>query len=91
MAVIEPRMQPSGVVERRARRSVNMAFLASILGGLGIGVNSFCTSTLTEILARGLSMSEGEAGFWVGMVATGFGITYCVSPVLLGHLSDRIG
>ena len=84
-------MQPSEVAERRARLSINMTFLLSILGGIGIGVNSFCTSTLTELLARGLSMSDGESVFWVGMVATGFGVTYCISPVLLGHLSDRIG
>ncbi|MEX2717351.1 MAG: MFS transporter [Candidatus Sigynarchaeum springense] len=84
-------MKQSEVAKRRAMLSINMTFLLSILGGIGIGVNSFCTSTLTELLARGLSMDDGEAGFWVGMVATGFGITYCISPVILGHLSDRIG
>lgn len=76
---------------RQAMRSIYVTFLLSILGGIGIGVNSFCTSTFTEILARGLLMGEGEAGFWVGMVATGFGVTYCISPVLFGHVSDRIG
>jgi MFS family permease len=91
LLVIDARMQPSEVIGRQARLSIAITFLLSILGGIGIGVNSFCTSTLTEILARGLSMGEGEAGFWVGMVATGFGVTYCISPVLLGHLSDRIG
>ncbi len=91
LLVIDARMQPSVIAERQARLSISITFLLSILGGIGIGINSFCTSTLTEILARGLSMGEGEAGFWVGMVATGFGVTYCISPVLLGHLSDRIG
>jgi MFS family permease len=91
LLVIDARMQPSEVVERQVRLSITITYFLSILGGIGIGVNSFCTSTFTEILARGLSMGEGEAGFWVGMVATGFGITYCISPIILGHLSDRIG
>ncbi|NMC07986.1 MAG: hypothetical protein GYA24_22460, partial [Candidatus Lokiarchaeota archaeon] len=45
---------------RQAMRSIYVTFLLSILGGIGIGVNSFCTSTFTEILARGLLMGEGE-------------------------------
>ena len=68
-----------------------MTYFLSILGGIGIGLNSFSTSLYTTTLASYHGIGNAEASLWVGLVATGFGLTYCVSPVLLGHISDKIG
>ena len=84
-------MEVHDAQDQKARLSVYMTYFLSILGGIGIGLNSFSTAIFTTTLALSNHIGEAETSFWVGIVATGFGVTYVVSPVLLGLISDKIG
>ncbi|MHA1792006.1 MAG: MFS transporter [Promethearchaeota archaeon] len=73
------------------KRSIHATYILSFLGDISIGLFSFTLSIFTTHLADHLGMSPQEKGFWLGFVAMGWGSAYWLSPVLLGHASDKLG
>ncbi|MHA1684281.1 MAG: MFS transporter [Promethearchaeota archaeon] len=82
----------SGIIPATSAKGATMTTYAlSFLGDVSIGLFSFSISLLTTIMADSLGFSGQEEAFWISVVATGWGAVYWFSPVLLGHISDKIG
>jgi MFS family permease len=58
---------------------------------MSIGLYGFGMSLFTTFLLNKSSFTEMEYNFWISFVPMGWGIIYCISPIVLGKLSDKIG
>ena len=79
------------MLHKEFHRTFNSTYFLSFLGDVAIGLFSFAISLFTSILGERLGMVDTEKAFWVGIVASGWGAVYWISPVLLGKASDKIG
>ncbi|MBD3188208.1 MFS transporter [Candidatus Bathyarchaeota archaeon] len=75
----------------QATKITRTIYMLSFLGDVQIGLFSFAVSLYTTIMASALGFSPVESAFWLSIVATGWGAVYWFAPIILGHLSDKIG
>jgi MFS family permease len=79
------------ISQKSITRTIHATYLLSFLGDVSTGLFTFALSLYTSAMLDSLGISGPERQFWIGLVATGWGIVYLFSAPLLGKLSDRIG
>ncbi|MFX0100266.1 MAG: MFS transporter [Candidatus Hodarchaeota archaeon] len=84
-------METNSEVRNNIRKSTWITYFCSFLGDMSIGLYGFGMSLFTTLLLDKPSFSEAEKNFWISFVPMGWGIVYCISPIILGKLSDKIG
>ncbi len=84
MSVLDP-------VQKRITRTIHATYVLSFLGDVCTGLFGFALSLYTAVLIERMGASGAEREFWIGLVATGWGIVYLFSAIFLGKLSDKVG
>jgi MFS family permease len=79
------------IMQTRITRTIKATYGLSFLGDVCTGLFVFAISIYTSIMTDTMGASAPEREFWVGLVATGWGVVYIFSAVLMGKLSDKIG